>query len=106
MKFFSTIALVSGLFGTATLAAPAGVEKRDTVVGEIFPNYLVPINQSAPNTVYGTKNTFHIEYSGNDATSNEVRMFGMCGSGPTSPSFLPPPPGIFLGGVLFSLPLM
>ncbi|CUS06971.1 unnamed protein product [Tuber aestivum] len=71
MKVDFTLALLISLL-TSTLAAPTtNLQKRSTT---IFPNYLIPINQSTPDTAYFTQYTATIDYSGDDSTGNEKRM--------------------------------
>ncbi|KAG0640451.1 hypothetical protein HOY80DRAFT_1021916 [Tuber brumale] len=56
---------------TSALAAPtAELRKRETT---LFPNFLIPVKQSTPDTAYFTQYTATIFYSGGD-TGNEQRV--------------------------------
>ncbi|PWW73387.1 hypothetical protein C7212DRAFT_366191 [Tuber magnatum] len=70
MKIAFTLTLLISLLTSALTAPTADLQKRSTT---LFPNYLIPINQSTPDTAYPTQYTTTIFYSGDESTGNEQR---------------------------------
>lgn len=73
MKASFALALLTTLLASAFAAPTSSLQKRTTT---LFPNYLIPLNQSTPNTAYLTQYTATILYSGDDSTGNEQRTIG------------------------------
>lgn len=65
--------LLTALLASAHAIPAAGLKKRGTT---LFPNYLIPLNQSTPDTAYPTQFTATILYSGDESTGNEKRLIG------------------------------
>lgn len=73
MKASFALTLLTTLLASAFAAPTASLQKRTTT---LFPNYLIPLKQSTPNTAYLTQYTATILYSGDDSTGNEQRVIG------------------------------
>ncbi|PUU75631.1 ubiquitin 3 binding protein But2 C-terminal domain-domain-containing protein [Tuber borchii] len=70
MKASFALTFLAILLASVFAAPTASLQKRTTT---LFPNYLIPLKQSTPNTAYPTQYTATILYNGDDSTGNEQR---------------------------------